>query len=76
MTLDDGQVEKVATISIINYIRYVKLHDFYTIIGSVEIPTEYTESVQKLPDPPLFFFFLFRISEGARVEGLGTRLPH
>ena len=57
MTLDNRQVEKVATISINNYIRYVKLHDFYAIIGSVEIPTEYMESVQKLPDPPLSFFF-------------------
>ena len=59
MTLDNRQVEKVATISINNYIRYVKLHDFYAIIGSVEIPTEYMESVQKLPDPPLSFFFSF-----------------
>ena len=56
MTPDNRQVEKVATISINNYIRYAKSHDFYAIIGSVEIPTEYTESVQKLPDHPLSFF--------------------
>ena len=71
MTLDNRQVEKVATISINNYIRYVKSHDFYAIIGSVEIPTEYMESVQKLPDPPLSFFSLFRIFRWSMCRGSG-----